>query len=218
MKQRNQECRRFTAWMVGVSAITLFAAVCQATLPAVIDISFHAEGLLRAASVLGDREREWFEKELAKVSGPTRYMMYAPVAPMVGVRNAHELDHAIVGLICPSLARGEIQKIKDFFTKVNKLKLVRGRGNYAGWTLVSYQLLQGDGHQWRLQAQHQNVSGPSERAVLLREQTAPYFVTYINCADPRYPSAQILRPKKVSSSLSAENFLFLRGTFPTPLY
>jgi hypothetical protein len=169
--------------------MTFFAAVCQATLPAVIDIRFHAEGILQAASVLGDREREWFEKELTKFSGPKRYVMYAPIAPMVGVRSAHELDHAIVGLICPSLARAEIQKVKDFFTTVNKQKLVKGRGNYAGWTLVSYQLLQGDSHRWRLQAQHHNVSGPSERAVLLREQTAPYFVTYIDCADPRYPTA-----------------------------
>ena len=170
-------------WLLNASALFFFVSVCQATPPAVIDISFHAEGLLRAASVLGAMEREWFEKELAKVSGPKRYMMYTPIAPMVGVRNAHELDHSIIGLICPSLARGDVKKIQGFFTNVNKQRLVRGRGNYEGWTVVSYHLLQESEQPWRLEARHQNVSGPSDKAVPVPKQTGPAFMTYIDCAE-----------------------------------
>ena len=49
-----------------------------------MDVRFHPERVQRAASVFGDEEREWFEAELKKVSGPKQYMMYEPQVPMVG--------------------------------------------------------------------------------------------------------------------------------------
>jgi hypothetical protein len=173
---------------MGVAAGLLMAAVCQATPPAVIDIWIHAERIQQAASVFGDAEREWFRNELAKKSGPDRYVLFPPPAPMVGLRSAYELSEAFSGLICPSLERGEVGKIREFLTSINKQRLVRGRGNYEGWTVVSYHLVQESGQPWRLVARHQNVSGPSERAKPLREQTAPGFVTYVDCTGSRFPT------------------------------
>jgi len=189
MKRRNWKGRRFAAWLLGVGAVAFSASVCQASPPAVIDISLHPERIHQAASVFGDAEREWFRKELTKISGPDRYLIDPPPVRWAAARTAHELDRALIGLICPSLQRGELEKIKKFFTTVNKERLVRGHGNYEGWMIVSYHLLQDEARRWRLEARHQNVSGPSERATPLREQTAPSFATHINCADPHYGPA-----------------------------
>lgn len=183
---RQWELSRKAAWGVAFGAMMFAATVCTATPPAVIDAWIHPDPVHHAASVFDDVEREWFKQELAKVSGPGLSLMYPPPAPFVGFRSRHELDRALIGLICPSLQRGDVQKIKTFFETINKEKLVRGRGNHDGWTLVNYQLLQENSGWWRLEARHQNVSGPSEKAAPLREQTGPSFWTYVNCADDYY--------------------------------
>jgi hypothetical protein len=164
-----------------VAASLLVASVCVASPPAVIDVWIDAEALRREAALFGDAERERFARELARISGPDRSLMFPPPAPLVGVRHDAELSDALVGLICPSLERGEVAKIDGFLAAVTTQALVRGRGNREGWTVVSYHLLRTSGQPWRLEARHRNVAGPERSARLLREQTAPTFVTYLPC-------------------------------------
>ena len=83
----------------------------DATLPAVIDIWIHPEGVREAASVFDDPEHQWFVAELARVSGPDLNLLYRASPPFVGVRSVHKLTRAFIGLICPTLNRGEVEKM-----------------------------------------------------------------------------------------------------------
>jgi len=169
--------------MLAIGVLLLGAPAALANPPAVIDVWIDAERLLGAASVFERTEHEWFASELTRVSGPDRYWMFPPPAPLVGLRATHELNAAIIGLICPSLRRGDVPTIERFLTRVNTQRLVRGRGNYEGWTVVSYHLQRpGRGEPWRLEARHRNVAGPEDQAPALRKQTAPSFSTYVDCA------------------------------------
>jgi hypothetical protein len=168
---------------LGMGVLLLVASVGQATPPTVLDVWIDAERIQRATAVFGDAERDWFTKELARVGGADRYVMFPPPAPLMGFRSPHELNRALIGLLCPSLQRGDVGKIRAFLANVSKQRLIRGRGNYEGWTVVSYHLLQEGGRAWQLEARHHNTAGPGARAKLRREQTAPSFVTPIECSE-----------------------------------
>lgn len=160
------------------------ADACRATPPAVLDVWIHPERVQEAASVFGDRERRWFANELTTISGPDFHQVNRASPPFVGLRGPHFLSRAMIGLICPSLQQGDVQKINAFFTMLDKRNAIRGRGNYAGWTRVSYRLTPVEGQPWRLEEHHQPVSGPGERAVPRLGQGGTSFIIYIDCDEP----------------------------------